>query len=59
MPRIDDPFGASHNHSARAFMLFSDDEGSSWRKGEALPLVRSAGGRLWWLLRTVVAVKGR
>ena len=37
-PRIDDPFGGSHNHSTVAFMLFSDDEGATWRKGEALPL---------------------
>ena len=38
MPRIDDPFGGATNHSAVAFMLYSDDEGDSWRKGEALPL---------------------
>ena len=38
MPRIDDPFGGSTNHSAVGFMLYSDDEGDTWRKGEALPL---------------------
>ena len=38
MPRIDDPFVGATNHSAVAFMLYSDDEGDTWRKGEALPL---------------------
>ena len=38
MPRIDDMFGHSRNHSAVAFMLYLDDEGVTWRKGQAMPL---------------------